>query len=201
MTGECEHSRNNECGHMLQDNSHDLLQRIKAEIETKQNEPQELWAALRSFMVADKASTPPGLLRDVLEFCLTVYDTMEPNAPFDERQKRIAHAEALALPLNPRIGAVVEGLSANDNSFLVKWGILTVFRMIVLRQHANALFIDYLAVEALAAELRQVDHEEIVISVWLYSLYSAIFALAQGRIPAGVLGLASFGIGFAIAER
>ena len=200
MTGEYEHNRNNEGGDVLRDNSHDLLQRINAKIGEKQNEPQELWASLRFFMVADKAFAPPGLARDVIDFCLAVYDTLEPNAPFDERQKRIAHAEALALSLNPRIGGVVVGLSAKDNAFLVKWGVLTGASMVVLRQQDDTLFMASLAVEALAAELRQVDHGEMVISMWLYSLYSAIFALAHGRIPAGVLGLASFGIGLAMAN-
>ncbi len=178
----------------------DVLKRISAEIKAKRNEPQDLWASLRHFMVADKAFAPLGLARDVIDFCLAVYDTLEPNAPFDERQKRIAHAEALALSLNPRIGGVVVGLSAKDNAFLVKWGVLTGASMVVLRQQDDTLFMDSLAVEALAAELRQVDHGEMVISMWLYSLYSAIFALAHGRIPAGVLGLASFGIDLAMAN-
>ena len=39
-----------------------------------------------------------------------------------------------------------------------------------------------------------------VLSVWLYSLYTALFKSAHGVIPAGILGVASFGIGLAIAD-
>ena len=198
MTGE--DYRNNERSDVLQDNSHDLLRRINAEIEANRNSPQALWESLRCFLVADAGSMHPGLSRDVLEFCLAVYDTTKPNATFDERQKRIAHAEALALSLNPRIGGVVAGLSANDNSFLVKWNTLTGACMLALRIQANTFKLDLFVFESFVSESRQVDHEELVMSVWLYSLYSAIFTLAHGRIPAGVLGIASFGLGFAISE-
>ena len=91
----------------------DVLKRISAEIKAKRNEPQELWASLRHFMVADKAFAPLGLARDVIDFCLAVYDTLEPNAPFDERQKRIALTEAFVLLINPRMGRVVKRLSAS----------------------------------------------------------------------------------------
>ena len=113
MTEEYEHIRYNECSDVLRDNLHGLLQRIKAKIEAKQKEPQELWASLRYFMVADKAFAPLGLARDVIDFCLAVYDTLEPNAPFDERQKRIALTEAFVLLINPRMGRVVKRLSAS----------------------------------------------------------------------------------------
>ena len=113
MTEEYEPIRNNECSDVLRDNLHGLLQRIKAKIEAKQKEPQELWSSLRCFMLEDKVFVPPGLLRNVLEFCLTVYDAMEPKAPFDERQKRIALPEAFVLLINPRMGRVVKGLSAS----------------------------------------------------------------------------------------
>ncbi len=198
MTGE--YCKNNERGDVLRDNSHDLLRRINEEIEANRNYPQALWESLRCFLVVDVGSMHSGLLRDVLEFCLAVYDTVEPNAPFDEQQKRIAHAEALALSLNPRIGSVLADLSANDNSFLVKWSALTGACMLALRKQANTLKSDLFVFESFVSESRQVDHEELVMSVWLYSLYSAIFTLAHGRIPAGVLGIASFGLGFAISE-
>lgn len=178
----------------------DITQRIVAEVEAKQNEPQELWVSLRCLVVTSKVFAPLGLLHDVVEFCLAVFDSFEPNASFDERQRRVAHAETLAMLLNPKMGGMIKELSAKDNVFLVKWGVFTGAGMIVWGQHANALFKAPIAADAFAAELRQADHEEIVVSVWLYSLYSAIFTLAHGRIPAGVLGLASFGIGLAMAN-
>lgn len=178
----------------------DITQRIVAEVEAKQNEPQELWVSLRGLVVTDKVFAPLGLLHDVIEFCLAVFDSLEPNASFDERQKRVAHAEALAILLNPKMGSMIRGLSAKDNVFLVKWGVFTGAGMNVWGQCANAFFKDPIAADAFAAELRQVDHEEIIVFVWLYSLYSAIFTFAHGRIPAGVLGLASFGIGLAMAN-
>ena len=178
----------------------DITQRIVAEVEAKQNEPQELWVSLRGLVVTGKVFAPLGLLHDVIEFCLAVFDSLEPNASFDERQKRVAHAEALAILLNPKMGGMIRGLSAKDNVFLVKYGVLTSDGMNVWGQRANAFFKDPIAADAFAAELRQADHEEIIVSVWLYSLYSAIFTFAHGRIPAGVLGLASFGIGLAMAN-
>ncbi|MBR3924065.1 MAG: hypothetical protein IKJ45_13185 [Kiritimatiellae bacterium] len=178
----------------------DITQRIVAEVEAKQNEPQELWVSLRGLVVTDKVFAPLGLLHDVIEFCLAVFDSLEPNASFDERQKRVAHAEALAILLNPKMGGMIRGLSAKDNVFLVKWGVFTGAGMNVWGQRANAFFKDPIAADAFAAELRQADHEESIVSVWLYSLYSAIFTFAHGRIPAGVLGLASFGIGLAMSN-
>lgn len=178
----------------------DITQRIVAEVESKQNEPQELWVSLRGLVVTGNVLAPLGLLHDVVEFCIAVFDSLEPNVSFDERQRRVVHAEALAMLLNPKMGGMIKGLSAKDNVFLVKWGVFTGAGMIVWRQHANALFKDTIAADAFAAELQQADHEGIVVSVWLYSLYSAIFTFAYGRIPAGVLGLASFGIGLAMAN-
>ena len=46
--------------------------------------------------------------------------------------------------------------------------------------------------------VRQVDNDKMVGAVWLHGLYSAIFLTAYGRIPAGVIGLASLGIGLAV---
>ena len=178
----------------------DITQRIVAEVEAKQNDPQELWVSLRGLVVTDKVFALLGLLHDVVEFCLAVFDSLEPNASFEERQRRVAHAEALAMLLNPKMGGMIKGLSAKDNVFLVKWGVLTGAGMNVWGQRANVLFKDPSTTEAFAAELRQADHEEIVVSIWLYSLYAAIFTLAHGRIPAGVLGLASFGIGLAMVN-
>ena len=95
----------------------DITQRIVAEVEAKQNEPQELWVSLRGLVVTGKVFAPLGLLHDVIEFCLAVFDSLEPNASFDERQKRVAHAEALAILLNPKMGGMIRGLSAKDNVF------------------------------------------------------------------------------------
>lgn len=54
----------------------EVLQCIGAEIESKQNAPQELWAALRGFLIADAESVPIGLVHDVVEFCLAVFDSL-----------------------------------------------------------------------------------------------------------------------------
>ena len=178
-----------------------ILQHIRTEITAKCNRPQELWLSLRSIFAAEIHFIHPGLLRDVTEFCLAVFDSLEPNAQFDERQRRIASAETMALLLNPRMGGLVKGLSANDNAFLVKWGILTGTNMLVLRCQTNTIRTDLLAFESLAIELQQVDHEEQVLSVWLYFLYSAVFTFAHRRVPAGILGVASFGIGLAVGNK
>lgn len=41
---------------------------------------------------------------------------------------------------------------------------------------------------------------QLAVAVWLYSLYTTIFALAHGTIPAGILGVASLGIGLSVRE-
>jgi hypothetical protein len=46
-------------------------------------------------------------------------------------------------------------------------------------------------------ELQQTDHPELVLSIWLYSLYTFIFALAYGTIQADLLGVVSFCVGLA----
>lgn len=179
----------------------DALQRIGAEIDAKQNAPQELWESLRCFLVADSASVPVGLTHDVLEFCLAVFDSLEPNVALEERRKRVAHVNGLAVPLNPRIGQAVPRLTGTDNAFLVRWGVVTGANMIASRQlnHNVELFLSQFV--AFDVELQQVDHPELVLSVWLYSLYTAIFALAYKTIPAGIIGIASFVIGLFTSER
>ena len=142
---------------------------------------------------------PPGLLHDVIEFCLAVFDSLEPNATVEERDRRIASVNTWAIVLNLRMGEVVKGLPNKDNSFLWEWDVALVTNMIVLRHQTNNPVLNLSAFELLAAELQQVDHEDRVLSVWLYSLYTALFKSAHGVIPAGMLGVASFGIGLAIA--
>ena len=49
-------------------------------------------------------------------------------------------------------------------------------------------------------EARQVNNNKMVGAVWLYSFYTTIYALAYGTIPAGILGVASLGIGLSARE-
>ena len=44
------------------------------------------------------------------------------------------------------------------------------------------------------------DDPESVLAIWLYTLYSTIYASAFSTIPAGVLGIASLGVGLAVRE-
>lgn len=177
-----------------------VLQNISDEIEMKRNAPQELWVSLRGFAVADMATVPLGLLHDVLEFCLAVFDSVEPNITSEERQRRIDHVKALAAPLNLRIGAELKRLSKKDNAFLGAWGAVLVTSMTALRQPNPNVRLILAQFSAFDSELQQVDQPELAAAVWLYSLYTTIFASAHGTIPGGIMGIASLGIGLSIRE-
>ena len=176
------------------------LQMIAAVIETKRNAPQEQWEALRGIVALDTTPVPLGLLHDAIEFCRAVFCSLEPNITPDERNRRVSYAEALAVGLNVRVVAACKGLSGLDNAFLVKWTAITTTTIAVTRQ-ANSDLESVLGMFVpFSAELQQVDHDEEVLAVWLHGLYSTIFLTVYGRIPAGVLGLASLGIGLAVRE-
>lgn len=177
-----------------------VLQTIVAEIEAKRNAPQQLWVSLRRFAVADMATVPLGLLHDVLEFCLAVFDSVEPNITSEERQRRIDHVNALAVPLNLRIGAELKRLSKKDNAFLGAWGAVLVTSMTALRQPNPNVRLILAPFSAFDSELQQVDQPELTVAVWLYSFYTTIFASVHGTIPGGILGIASLGIGLSVRE-
>ena len=185
---------------MTQQENLAMLQKIGAEIEAKRNAPQELWMSLRSLGVTVATSTPLGLLHDVMEFCLAVFDSLEPNATQEERQKRIDHVNALAVSLNVRIGATIQKLSGKDNVFLGKWGSVAVTSMIAMRQPDLDVGLILSAFGTFDPELQHVDQPELVLAVWSYSLYTYIFALVHGKVPAGILGIASLGIGLSVRE-
>jgi len=44
-----------------------------------------------------------GLLRDVKDLCFGVFDCLEPKVSQEEREQRMIHVGALAVPLNLRI--------------------------------------------------------------------------------------------------
>ena len=177
-----------------------VLQNISAEIEAKHNAPQELWVSLRGFAVADMSPVPLGLLHDVVEFCLAVFDSVEPNITLEGRQRRIDHVNALAAPLNLRIGAELKKLSERDNAFLGAWGAVLVTCMTAMRQPNPNVRLILAPFSAFDSELQKVDLPELVLAVWLYSLYTTIFASAHGTIPGGIMGIASLSIGLSIRE-
>ena len=177
-----------------------VLQKVSAEIESKRNAPQELWEALRGIIASDMSPVPLGLLHDVIEFCRAVFDSLEPNITPDDRNRRVAYAEALTVGLNVRVVAACKGLSGCDNAFLVKWTAITTTTIVVSRQANGSLESALGMFVPFSVELHQVDHVDEVLAVWLHGLYSAIFLMAYGRIPAGVIGLASLGIGLVVRE-
>lgn len=176
------------------------VQKVIAEIEAKHNAPQELWEALRGIVAEDSSPVPQGLLHDVIEFCRAVFDSFEPTVTQNERQKRIAQIHVLAVMLNCRIGQVIRGLTGRDNAFLVKWGIVSTTSMIAMRQPDPNVRLILSQFGTFDAELQQVDHCETVLAVWLHSLYTNVFAAAYGTVPAGILGIASLGIGLSVWE-
>ena len=97
------------------------LQKIGAEVAKYFNSPQVLWVSLRDFAVANCVRCKSGLLRDVEDFCFAVFDCLEPNVLREEREHRMIHVSALAVPLNLRIVDAGRRLTASDNTFRVKW--------------------------------------------------------------------------------
>ena len=177
-----------------------VLQRIGKEIETHRNSPPELWVGLRDFAIANCVRCQSGLLRDVEDFCFAVFDCLEPNVSREMCEQRMIHVSALAVPLNLRIVDAGRRLTASGNAFLVKWNIVAGTSMVAMRQ-PNPEFGSTLSVFAsFDLELRLVNDPEQVLAIWLYALYSAIYASAFGTIPAGVLGIASLGVGLAVRE-
>ena len=176
------------------------LRRIGTEIETCRNSPQELWVWLRDFAVANCVRSQSELLRDVEDFCLTVFDCLEPNVSREEREQRMIHVGALAVPLNLRIVDAGRRLKASDNAFLVKWNIVAGTSMVAMRQPNPDVGLILSSFASFDSELRQVDNPESVLAIWLYALYSTIYASSFGTIPAGVLGIASLGVGLVAGE-
>ena len=111
-----------------------VLLRVKTKIESYRNSPQELWAGLRDFAVANCVRCQSGLLRDVEDFCFAVFDCLEPNVSWEEREQRMIHVGALAVPLNLWIVDAGRRLTASDNAFLVKWNIVAGTSMVAVRQ-------------------------------------------------------------------
>ena len=187
-------------GYMTRQKNHAVLQMIGSTIETYRNSPQELWVWLRDFAVANCVRCQSGLLRDVEDFCFVVFDCLEPNVSQEVREQRMIRVGALALPLNLRIIDAGQRLTASDNAFLVKWNIVAGTSMVAVRQPNPDVGLILSSFASFDSELRQVDHSESVLAIWLYALYSAIYASAFGTIPAGVLGLASLGVGVVTGE-
>lgn len=173
----------------------EVLQRVGAEFETKQNHPQELWVALRGFLTVNEEFAPVGLVHDVVEFCLAVFDSLEPNATLEERRRRVAHVNGLAVPLNLQIGQASQKLTEKDNAFIGRWSFIICSSMLAMRQPNLNIGLILSPFVTFDMELQQTNHPELALSVWLYSIYTDMFALAHGTIPAGILGVASFVIG------
>lgn len=64
----------------------------------------------------------------------------------------------------------------------------------------NQKFSELVDTERRIDALWQEHNPESVLAIWLYALYSTIYASAFGTIPAGVLGIASLGVGLAVRE-
>ena len=170
-------------------------------IDAMRNSPQELWEGVRDFAVANCVRCQSGLLRDVEDFGFVVFDRLEPNVSQEVRGQRMIHVGALAVSLNLRIVDAGQRLTASDNAFLVKWNIVAGASMVAMRQPNPDVGLILSAFTSFDSELRLVDHPESVLAIWLYALYSTVYASAFGTIPAGVLGIASLGVGLAAGER
>ena len=109
--------------------------------------------------------------------------------------------DVLATPLNLQTGQVLQRLTGKDNAFLVRWSVVTGASMIAIRQTDFDVGLVLSPFAAFEMELQQTDQPELVLAIWLYSLYTRLFALAYGTIPAGLLGIASLGIGLVTGER
>ena len=196
-----EHQDLDMSGHVIRQKNSAALQEISAGIEQKRDSPQKLWAYLRDFAVANCVRCQSGLLREVEDFCFAVFDCLEPNVSREEREQRMIHVGALAVPLNLRIVDAGRQLTASDNAFLVKWNIVAGTGMVAVRQPNPDVGLILSPFASFDSELRQVDNPESVLAIWLYAFYSTVYASAFGTIPAGVLGIASLGVGLAAAGR
>ena len=185
---------------VLQEEGLVVRQKIGSAIEAYRNSPQELWEGLRDFAVTNCVRCQSGLLRDVEDFCFAVFDCLEPNVSQEVRGQRMIYVGALAVPLNLRIVDAGQRLTASDNAFLVKWNIVAGTSMVAVCQPNPDVGLILSSFASFDSELRQVDHSESVLAIWLYALYSTIYASAFGTIPAGVLGIASLGVGLAAGE-
>ena len=185
---------------VLQEEGLVVRQKIGSAIEAYRNSPQELWEGLRDFAVTNCVRCQSGLLRDVEDFCFAVFDCLEPNVSQEVRGQRMIYVGALAVPLNLRIVDAGQRLTASDNAFLVKWNIVAGTSMVAVRQPNPDVGLILSAFTSFDSELRLVDHPESVLAIWLYALYSTVYASAFGTIPAGVLGIASLGVGLAAGE-
>jgi hypothetical protein len=177
-----------------------LIQKIAMVLEVKFTSPQEQWDELRDFAVTNCVRRKSGLLRDVEDFCFAVFDCLEPNVSQEVRGQRMIHVGALAVPLNLRIVDAGQRLTASDNAFLVKWNIVAGASMVAMRQPNPDVGLILSPFASFDSELRQVDNPESVFAIWLYALYSTIYASAFGTIPTGVLGIALLGVGLAVGE-
>lgn len=186
-----------ESNHITEQSNLMELRNLGAEIETHRNSPQKLWVGLRDLAVVNCAPCQSGLLRNIVDFCLAVFDCLEPNVLQVVREQRMVHVGALAVQLNLRIIDDGRRLTASDNAFLVKWNIVSGTSMVAMRQpnpDVGLILSDFTSFDS---ELRLVDNPELVLAIWLYVLYSSIYTSAFGTIPAGVLGIASLGVGLA----
>ena len=186
---------------MIRQSNLAVRQRIGTEIETYRNSSQELWVGLRDFAVTNCVGCQSGLLRDVEDFCFAVFDCIEPNVSQEVRGQRMIHVGALAVPLNLRIVDVGRRLTVSDNAFLVKWNIVAGTSMVAMRQPNPDVGLILSSFASFDSDLRLVDNPESVLAIWLYALYSTIYVSAFGKIPAGVLGIASLGVGLAVTGR
>ena len=181
-------------------NAQAMIQRVHSEI-VNTKDPQTLWRFLRSIVTMDKEIPKSELLRDVEEFCLAVFDSLEPDITLEDRDRRVANAEGLAVGLNVGVVDACKGLSERDNAFLVKWTAVTATSLVATRQDNNGIESALGMFVPFWRELQYVDHIEDVLAIWLHRLYSAIFLMAYGRIPAGVVGLASIVIGLVVKRK
>lgn len=91
---------------------------------------------------------------------------------------------------------------AHNNSSQELWVGLRDFMVAncALRQSGVLRDVEDFCFASFDSELRQVDNLELFLAIWLYAFYSTIYASAFGTIPAGVLGIASLGVGLTVGE-
>lgn len=65
----------------------------------------------------------------------------------------------------------------------------------------NQKFLELVDTERHIDALWQEHNPESVLAIWLYALYSTLYASAFGTIPDSVMGIASLGVGLVAAGR
>lgn len=162
---------------------------IQSLVQAAASDYPRVWRIVRDGMEESERRTPPGLLRDVLGFCRTVFETFAPGISESERVIRRQQVGAAAVLLNIKIPEAFRALKTGDYEFFTKWRTIECW----LSPNDKTLL-------EFERERTMLADQELAFSVLFYSLYTTLYLRAYGTFPAGLIWPTSlaFGIGHAL---